>query len=86
MIEPHGDWNQLMRSAAQDIQGYQNTFTTATFYPGDTITFKLENGTNLTEQFQATYYDLGDTGPLQTGGDFYNSFVLDFYRLLTIQT
>jgi Peptidase family S41 len=76
MIEPHGDWNQLMRSAAQDIQGYRNTFTTATFYPGDTITFKLENGTSLTESFQATYYDLGDTGPLQTGGDFYNSFVL----------
>jgi hypothetical protein len=76
MIEPHGDWNQLMRSAAQDIQGYPNTFTTATFYPGDTITFNLGNGTNLTERFQATYYDLGDTGPLQTGGDFYNSFVL----------
>jgi hypothetical protein len=76
MIEPHGDWNQLMRSAAQDIQGYSNTFSTATFYPGDTITFELENGTSLTEQFQATYYDLGDTGPLQTGGDFYNSFVL----------
>lgn len=76
MIEPHGDWNQLMRSAAQDIQGYRNTFSTATFYPGDTITFELENGTSLTEQFQATYYDLGDTGPLQTGGDFFNSFVL----------
>jgi hypothetical protein len=76
MIEPHGDWNQLMRSAAQDIQGYRNTFSTATFYPGDTITFNFENGTNLTERFQATYYDLGDTGPLQTGGDFYNSFVL----------
>jgi len=76
MIEPHGDWNQLMRSAAQDIQGYSNTFSTATFYPGDSITFELENGTTLTELFQATYYDLGDTGPLQTGGDFYNSFVL----------
>jgi hypothetical protein len=76
MIEPHGDWNQLMRSAAQDIQGYSNTFTTATFYPGDSITFELGNGTTLTELFQATYYDLGDTGPLQTGGDFYNSFVL----------
>ncbi|KAF4635118.1 hypothetical protein G7Y89_g2987 [Cudoniella acicularis] len=76
MVEPHADWNQLMRSAAQDIQGYSNTFRLATFYPGDTITFTLGNGTNLTDNFQATYYDPGDTGPLETGGDFYNYFVL----------
>ncbi|KAF8862096.1 hypothetical protein BDZ45DRAFT_224480 [Acephala macrosclerotiorum] len=76
MLEPHGDWNQLMRSAAQDIQGYSNTFDFATFYPGDTITFKLENGTTLSDYFLATYFDPGNTGPLQTGGDFYNYFVL----------
>lgn len=76
MVEPHGDWNQLMRSAALDIQGYLNTFSMANFYPGESITFELRNGTTLTELFQATYYYLGNTGPLQTGGDFYNFFVL----------
>jgi hypothetical protein len=76
MLEPHGDWNQLMRSAAQDIQGYINTFGFATFYPGDTITFKLLNGTTLFDYFLASYNDPGNTGPLQTGGDFYNYFVL----------
>lgn len=48
-----------------------------TFYPGDTITFVLENGTSITEDFIALFYSPGSTGPLETGGDFYNFFVLN---------
>ncbi|KAF4637196.1 hypothetical protein G7Y89_g886 [Cudoniella acicularis] len=76
MIEPHADWNTMMRSAAQDIQGTLNTFSSGTFYPGDTITFVLENGTEISDYFQAVYNSRGNTGPLVTGGDFYNYFVL----------
>ncbi|CAD6443262.1 9d2e7923-2f4f-4e57-b298-0044821c9a72 [Sclerotinia trifoliorum] len=79
-LEAHADWNQLMLSAAQDIQGFFNVFSGgATFYPGDNITFVLENGTSWTEKFLAVYDSDGPTGPLQTGGDFYNFFVLGFY-------
>jgi hypothetical protein len=79
-LEPHADWNQLMLSAAQDIQGYFNVFSGgATFYPGDTITFVLENGTTINDFYLAIYNSPGDTGPLETGGDFYNFFVLGFY-------
>lgn len=69
-----------MLSAALDIQGSFDVFSGgATFYPGDTITTVLENGTSFTENFQAVYNDPGPTGPLETGGDFYNFFVLGFY-------
>jgi hypothetical protein len=79
-LEPHADWNQLMSSAAQDIQALATVFAGgATFYPGDTITFKLENGTVITDNWKAIYYSQGNTGPLETGGDFFNFFVLGFY-------
>lgn len=47
-----------------------------TFYPGEKITVVFQNGTTLTDEFVATYNSQGDTGPLATGGDFYNYFVL----------
>jgi hypothetical protein len=79
-LEPHADWNQLMLSAAQDIQGLLNVFSGgATFYPGDTITFTFENGTEISDYYLAIYNSPGPTGPLETGGDFYNFFVLGFY-------
>jgi hypothetical protein len=79
-LESNSDWNQLVLSAAQDIQGFFNVFSGgATFYPGDNITFTLENGTSFTENFLAVYDSPGPTGPLETGGDFYNFFVLGFY-------
>jgi hypothetical protein len=77
MVEPHADWNQLMASAALDIQGSFTVFGgDTTFYPGDIITFTLENGTVISDNFIAIYNTQGNTGPLETGGDFYNSFVL----------
>ncbi|KAI9767093.1 MAG: hypothetical protein M1840_005882 [Geoglossum simile] len=79
-LELHADWNQLMLNAAQDIQGFFNVFSGgATFYPGDTITFTLENGTEISDYYLAIYNSPGPTGPLETGGDFYNFFVLGFY-------
>ena len=69
-----------MLSPALDIQGFFDVFSGgATFYPGDTITFKLENGTEISEYYLAIYNSPGPTGPLETGGDFYNFFVLGFY-------
>jgi hypothetical protein len=78
--EGHADWNQLMLSGAQDVQGYYNSFSGNTlFYPGDNISFTLENGTTITDRYLGVYWSQGPTGPLATGGDFYNFFVLGFW-------
>lgn len=79
--EPHADWNQLMASPALYIQ---NEFPVweglTTFYPGDNMTYTFENGTTSDPiPWLAQYNSPGDTGPLATGGDFYNFFVLGFY-------
>lgn len=80
MLEPHADWNQLMGSPAQDIQGVFNTFGgAAIFYPGDNLTFVLQNSTEVETQWLAVYNSPGPTGPLETGGAFYNFFVLGLY-------
>lgn len=80
-LEPHADWNMLMRSGALDAQGFLEVFFGgATVYPGDTIALTFENGTVIgPEPWQAIYLSPGNTGPLQTGGDFYNFFVLGLY-------
>lgn len=80
-LEPHADWNQLMSSPAVDIQSLYSIFEGyTTFYPGENITFTFENGTQLgPEPWVAIYNSQGETGPLATGGDFYNFFVLGFY-------
>ena len=80
-LEPHSDFNQLMTSPAQDIQSLFSVWGGgATFYPGDTLTILLENGTTIgPTPWLAVYNSPGYTGPLETGGDFYNFFVLGFY-------
>lgn len=79
-LEPHADFNQLMTSAAQDIQGIFSTWGGgATFYPGDNLTFTLENGTVVQTNWLAIYNYPTDTGALETGGDFYNFFVLGWF-------
>ncbi|KKY31337.1 putative peptidase s41 family protein [Diaporthe ampelina] len=78
--EGHADWNQLMLSGAQDVQGYYNSFSGNTlFYPGDHISFTFENGTTITDRYLGVYWSQGPTGPLATGGDFYNFFVLGYW-------
>ena len=79
-VEPNADWNQLMYSPALAIQGYFSIFGgSTTLYPGDDLTFVFEDGTNATVPWLAIYHNTGPTGPLTTGGDFYNYFVLGFY-------
>lgn len=51
----------------------------ATFYPGDEFTYTFENGSTLKDEWWAVYFDPGPTGPLETGGDYYNFFVLGLY-------
>ncbi|KAF2966543.1 hypothetical protein GQX73_g7024 [Xylaria multiplex] len=76
-LEPHADWNQLMASPAIDIQYSVSYFTgAATFYPGDELNFTQANGTLTPMRWLAYYNEPYFTGPLTTGGDFYNYFVL----------
>lgn len=80
-LEPNADWNDLMSSFASYIQDDYSIFEAyVEFYPGDYITLGFENGTTLDPQpWVAVYNSPGPTGPLATGGDFYNFFVLGFY-------
>ncbi|CEL06480.1 hypothetical protein ASPCAL09657 [Aspergillus calidoustus] len=80
-LEPHADWNMLMQSGALDVQGYFEVFYgAATFYPGNTLILGFENGSYTEPQtWDGLYYSPGDTGPLETGGDFYNFFMLGLY-------
>ncbi|KAJ8112158.1 hypothetical protein OPT61_g5418 [Boeremia exigua] len=88
-VEPHAEWNDLMSHPTLDIQGGLTTFSgSGTFYPGDNLTFTFENGTSLDTVWIAIYNEPANaTGPLTTGGDFYNYFVLGLipasYELVT---
>jgi hypothetical protein len=80
-LEPHADWNAIMDSPALDIQGYLSTFQSAKLYPGDdafsdVLNFTLKNRTVVESVWWAFCVDCANTGPLTTGGDFYNYFVL----------
>ncbi len=77
MLEPDADWNGLMGSPVQDIQGLLNVLGGGlTFFPGDALNFTLENGTSIETFWIAIYTNPYFTGPLSTGGDFFNYFVL----------
>ena len=80
-LEPHAVWNQLMSSPALDVSGSFSIFEGyTTFYPGESIALTFENGTQLNPvPWRAYYNNREDTGPLATGGDFYNFFVLGLY-------
>ena len=69
-----------MSSSASNITDSFSVFEGYTsYYPGENLTLAFENGTEITEPWIAIYNSPGDTGPLETGGDFYNFFVLGFY-------
>lgn len=80
-VEPNADWNDLFSSFASYIQDdYSILEAYGEFYPGETITLSFENGTTLDpEPWLASYNSPGPTGPLSTGGDFYNFFALGLY-------
>ncbi|KAF4550210.1 Peptidase family S41-like protein 2 [Elsinoe fawcettii] len=80
VVEPHAEWNQLFENPARDIQGADSAFGgSASFYPGDNVVFGFEDGTEKRYEFLARYYSPGPTGPLETGGDMFNFFVLGLY-------
>lgn len=70
-----------MGSPALDIQGASALFTGGntglTFYPGADLNFTFANGSKLETIYIAYYTNAFPTGPLTTGGDFYNYFVLN---------
>ncbi|KAH8680521.1 hypothetical protein BX600DRAFT_444595 [Xylariales sp. PMI_506] len=76
-LEDHAEWNDMMGGPTGDILGSTNIFGgDATFYPGDELNFTFENNTDL-ETFWISYYNyMSNTGPISTGGDMYNFFVL----------
>jgi hypothetical protein len=67
-----------MSSPTLDIQGGLTTLSGGgSFYPGDNLTFVFENKTSIETVWVAIYSELANyTGPLATGGDFYNYYVL----------
>ncbi|KAJ5613700.1 hypothetical protein N7528_007354 [Penicillium herquei] len=90
-LEPHADWNMLMRSGALDSQGRWEVFYGgAITYPGDVISIVFEDDAAETppHEFPWRAYYIGppNTGPLETGGDFYNFFVLGNYPASFIQS
>ncbi|KAH7123676.1 hypothetical protein B0J11DRAFT_318649 [Dendryphion nanum] len=78
-VEPHAEWNSLMSSPVLDIQGDIPVFAgKASLYPGENVTFAYEDGSEPIQDTWTAYYTepANATGPLTTGGDFYNYFVL----------
>lgn len=80
-LEPNADWNQVMSSAAGDIQGYYSAFEGSTpFYPGPDITFVFENESSTDPlPWLATYDAPADTPLISSGKDFYTFFVVGEY-------
>lgn len=76
-IEPHADWNQLFSTPPVLTKGTGSVWDSKiNFYPGDTIELVMEDGTEYTDYWLALWKEPYRTGPLTTGGDFYNYFVL----------
>lgn len=76
-VEAHADWNQLFAMPGLDIRGERSIWDGyINFFPGDEIKVVVENGTDYLDYWLALYNEPYATGPLTTGGDFYNYFVL----------
>lgn len=78
LLEPHADYNSMMYSPVQDILYTWDIFSNGlTFYPGDALNMTFGNGSAPIDDWWLASYTVSDfTGPLTTGGDFYNFFVL----------
>lgn len=76
-IEPHADWNQLFSSPTLETKGIGSIWDSGiNFYPGVTIELVMEDGKEYSDYWLALWREPYRTGPLTTGGDFYNYFVL----------
>lgn len=69
-LEPHADYNLLFDSPVIDVLAdfFPLWHGGATFYPGDNFTYTFEDGSTFDNEWLATYFDPGETGPLETGG------------------
>lgn len=76
LLEPNADWNSLMDSPPGWISGDLSVVQSTTLYPGNEINVTMKNNTAASTNWLAIYNEVDDTGPLTTGGDFYNYFVL----------
>ncbi|ETS73430.1 hypothetical protein PFICI_15035 [Pestalotiopsis fici W106-1] len=77
LLEPHADWNQLMYNPVQTVLNQYTSFSGgATFYEGPLLNFTFANGSTLSTPWVAIYTNTDFTGPLTTGGDYFNYFVL----------
>lgn len=78
-VDPHADWNQLFTTPTLDILGDESLFFGyLAFYPGNDLVIMFENSTEpINTTWIARYNEPYNTGPLTTGGDFYNYFVLN---------
>jgi hypothetical protein len=65
-----------MDSPVRDILGYLSTFQSGNLYPGDSLNFTLRDKDPIDTYWLSLFLNRQDTGPLRTGGDFYNFFVL----------
>ncbi|KAL6711648.1 hypothetical protein ACN47E_004582 [Coniothyrium glycines] len=78
-LEAHTDWNQLFSMPTLTINGDASIWDGyINFFPGDEIELTVANGTEYLDYWLALYNEPYQTGPLSTGGDFYNYFVLGF--------
>jgi len=78
-VEPNADWNQMFYTPASAIQGLGGIWDSGVrFYPGDEIALVMEDGTEYLDYWLALWKEPYETGPLTTGGDLYNYFVLNF--------
>ncbi|KAG8528410.1 uncharacterized protein KY384_007328 [Bacidia gigantensis] len=80
-IEPNADFNNLITTPANDIQGILSTFEgSSIFYPGVNITFKFENGTVVdSDPWLATwgpFTDPSDAPNIITGQQLFDWFIL----------
>lgn len=79
-LEAHAEWNDLMGHPTLDLLGDESVFVgDAVFYPGDALNFSMENDTEIDTFWEAYYNYAYLTGPIATGGDMYNAFVLGLF-------
>lgn len=66
-----------MYNPVQDILDIYDVFTlNAPFHWGDSLNYTLKNGSVVSTYWTALYTNADFTGPLTTGGDYYNYFVM----------
>lgn len=79
-LEAHAEWNDLMGHPTLDLWGDESVFVgDVLFYPGDELNFTMENGDTKATFWEAYYNYAYLTGPIATGGDMYNAFVLGLF-------